>query len=126
LRVTRWQLGEADRATLQGPLGELVAADFAEAFRQGYGGVADDLTLLFRPWPFDPSTIRTPVTFFHGADDRTVSLTATRELAHTIPGSQLHVYENEGHFSLLARHAHEILEQVIAKVPHRASGSPSA
>src|SRR5581483_1321303 len=29
LRVTRWQLGEADRDVLQGPLGELVAADFA-------------------------------------------------------------------------------------------------
>jgi pimeloyl-ACP methyl ester carboxylesterase len=113
LHVTRWQLGNADRETLQGPVGELTAADFAEAFRQGCRGVADDLSLLFRPWPFDPSAIGVPVTFHHGTDDRTVSLTATRELASTIPGCHLHVYEGDGHFSLLARHAREILEQAL-------------
>jgi pimeloyl-ACP methyl ester carboxylesterase len=111
LHVTRWQLGDADQKVLQGPLGELTAADFAQAFRQGCRGVADDLSLLFRPWPFDPSAIRVPVTFYHGTDDRTVSLTATRELAHTIPNSQLRVYEGDGHFSLLARNAREILAQ---------------
>jgi pimeloyl-ACP methyl ester carboxylesterase len=124
LHVTRWQLGNADREILQGPLGDLTAADFAEAFHQGCRGVADDLALLFRPWPFDPSTINVPVSFHHGTDDRTVSLTATRELAQTIPSSQLHVYENDGHFSLLARHAQEILEHAIAAAPRRPREHP--
>jgi len=113
VHVTRWQLCRADREVLQGQLGELVAADFAEAFRQGYRGVADDLTLLFRPWPFDPSAIRVPVVFFHGTDDRTVSLIATRELAGTVPDSQLHVYEDDGHFSLMARNAGDVLERAL-------------
>lgn len=114
LHVTRWQLGHADREVLQGELGDLVAADFAEAFHQGSGGVADDLTLLFRPWPFDPSAIRVPVVFFHGTDDRTVSFTAARELAGRVPDSRLRVYEDDGHFSLLARNAREVLEHGLA------------
>jgi pimeloyl-ACP methyl ester carboxylesterase len=125
LHVTRWQLGNADREILRGPLGDLTAADFAEAFHQGCRGVADDLALLFRPWAFDPSAIRVPVNFFHGTDDRTVSLTAARELARIIPGSQLHVYEGDGHFSLLARHSQEILEQALSGSPQRAPRSPA-
>jgi pimeloyl-ACP methyl ester carboxylesterase len=114
LRVIRWQLGEVDRRALDGPLGDLVAADFAEAFRQGSPGVAQDLALLFRPWPFDPSAICVPVTFFHGAQDRTVAVAVARELARTVPGSQLRIHDQEGHFSLLARNAHKILEGITA------------
>jgi pimeloyl-ACP methyl ester carboxylesterase len=114
LRVTRWQLGEADRRVLDGPLGDLVAADFAEAFRQGSLGVAQDLALLFRPWPFDPGAIRAPVIFFHGAQDRTVAVAVARELARTVPGSQLRIHDQDGHFSLLARNALKILEGMTA------------
>ena len=110
LYVTRWQLGEADRQTLRGPLGDLVAADFAEAFRQGGRGAAQDLALLFRPWPFEPSAIRVPVVFFHGAQDRTVAAAVARELAASVPGAQLRMCEREGHFSLLAREAHNVFE----------------
>ncbi len=115
LRVTRWQLPDADRRVLDGPLGDLVAADFAEAFRQGPSGVADDLALLFGPWPFDPSAIRVPVLFFHGDVDRTVSARVARELASVVSGSRLRVYPGEGHFSLLARHAAEILTETVVE-----------
>jgi pimeloyl-ACP methyl ester carboxylesterase len=112
LHVTRWQLGQADRQTLRGPLGDLVAADFAEAFRQGGRGVGQELALLFRPWPFDPSTIRVPVAFFHGAQDRTVAVAVARELAPSVPGAGLRISEREGHFSLLAREADEVLAEL--------------
>ncbi len=93
LRVTRWQLGEADREVLNGPLGDLVAADFAEAFRQGSRGVAQDLALLF-------------------------------------PSSRLRVYEQHGHFSLLARSALDILEgtlvlrETVPAFPPRSDSRP--
>jgi pimeloyl-ACP methyl ester carboxylesterase len=109
LHVTRWQLGGADREALRGPLGDLVAADFAEAFRQGGRGVGQDLALLFRPWPFEPAAIRVPVVFLHGTADRTVSLAATQGLAASLPGAQLRVFEGHGHFSLLAGKAEEVL-----------------
>jgi pimeloyl-ACP methyl ester carboxylesterase len=109
-RITSWQLEEADRDALAGALGHLVAADFAEAFRQGGDGVGQDLALLFRPWPFDPSTIQVPVLFFHGGRDRTVSSAVARELAGTVPAARLHLTERDGHFSLLTRNAQQILE----------------
>jgi pimeloyl-ACP methyl ester carboxylesterase len=109
LQVTRWQLGDADREALRGSLGDLVAADFAEAFRQGGRGVSQDLSLLFRPWPFEPAAIRVPVVFLHGTADRTVSLAATRGLAASLPDAQLRVFEGHGHFSLLADNADEVL-----------------
>jgi len=112
LHVTRWQLADADRRALDGPLGELVAADFVEAFRHGGRGVGQDLALLFRPWPFDPGEIRVPVFFFHGTDDRTVSLAATRGLAERVPASELRVYEGHGHFSLLTEKGDEVLRSL--------------
>jgi pimeloyl-ACP methyl ester carboxylesterase len=114
LHVTRWQLGEADRDVLRGSLGELVAADFAEAFRQGSRAVGQELALLFGPWPFDPTAITVPVVFFHGTDDRTVSLTATRGLAAQVPRARLEVAEGHGHFSLLAREGENLFRVVAA------------
>ena len=114
LRVTRWQLGPADREVLCGPLGELVAADFAEAFRKGSRGVGRDLAPLFEPWPFHPAAVAVPVLFFHGTDDRTVSLAATSSLAERMPGARLEVAEGHGHFSLLAREGESVLRAVAA------------
>jgi pimeloyl-ACP methyl ester carboxylesterase len=94
---------------LRGSLGDVVAADFAEAFRQGGRGAGQDLALLFRPWPFEPAAIRVPVVFLHGTADRTVSLAATQGLAASLPGAQLRVFEGHGHFSLLAGKAEEVL-----------------
>jgi pimeloyl-ACP methyl ester carboxylesterase len=115
LRVTRWQLGKADRQALDGPLGALVAADYAEAFRQGAHGAAHDLALLFKPWPFDLGEIRPSVSFFHGARDRTVPVSTAHRLARIVPGSRLHIYDEHGHFSLLALNAEAILAEVIAE-----------
>ena len=112
LRVTRWQLGESDRQVLRGPLGDLVAADFAEALRQGGRGVAEELALLFRPWPFEPKAIRVPLVFFHGAQDRTVAVAVARELAESVPGARLCISARDGHFSLLAREADEVLAEI--------------
>ena len=68
------------------------------------------------PWPpdrFDPSAVRTHVTFFHGEADRTVSVAVACELARAVPGSRLRVYAEHGHFSLLAESGREILEALV-------------
>jgi pimeloyl-ACP methyl ester carboxylesterase len=113
LWVARLQLREADRRVLEGPLGDHVAADFAEAFRQGGRGIGEDLALLFRSWPFGPAAIRVPVTFFHGDEDRTVAVAVAQELARIVPGSRLRIYERHGHYSLVADNARDILETLF-------------
>jgi pimeloyl-ACP methyl ester carboxylesterase len=109
LRLASWQLEDADRRALAGPFGDLVAADFVEAFRQGGAGVAHELALLFGPWPFEPGAIRVPVAFFHGEEDRTVSVAVSRALAASVPGARLHVYAFDGHYSLLEREAGTVI-----------------
>ena len=71
--------------------------------------------MLFGPWPFDPSGIRVSVSFFHGAQDRTVPVAIAHTLARTVPGSRLHIYNKDGHFSLLTSNAQEILEEVTVE-----------
>jgi pimeloyl-ACP methyl ester carboxylesterase len=117
LRLTSWELGDADRHALQGRLGDVVAADFAEAFRQGGRGVAQDLALLFGRWPFELSAIRTPVIFFHGERDRTVSAAAARALAARVPDAQLRIWQQHGHFSLLPSEAHTVLAGLARRRP---------
>jgi pimeloyl-ACP methyl ester carboxylesterase len=113
LHVAQWQLGSADRLALRGPIGDLVAADFAEAFRQGGRGVAQDLALLFRPWLFDLRAIRIPVVFFHGQEDRTVAVGVTHEVARHVPGAQVRIWPRHGHFSLLTGEAHAVLTELV-------------
>src|SRR5581483_1653448 len=81
---------------------------------RGSRGVGRDLAPLFEPWPFHPAAVAVPVLFFHGTDDRTVSLAATSSLAERMPGARLEVAEGHGHFSLLAREGESVLRAVAA------------
>jgi pimeloyl-ACP methyl ester carboxylesterase len=112
LRLTSWELGDADRKALHGPLGDLLVADFVEAFHQGGRGIARELTLLFRPWPFELGSIRVPVVFWHGGQDRTVSVTVSWELAARVLNAQLRILPDHGHFSLLAYEGRQILAEL--------------
>ena len=60
---------------------QAVAAGFiasvGEAFRQGVGGLAVDLTVQGKPWLFEPGTITAPTRVLHGeADHGSLSRTA--------------------------------------------------
>lgn len=86
-----------------------IVRPFVEAYRQGPGGVANELRLLLRPWGFLPEEIDLPVRFEHGAEDATVPPAAARELCRRIPDAQLSIREGVGHFSLAPRHADDLL-----------------
>ena len=82
---------------------------YREAFRRGAGGVAQDLRLLTRPWGFDLESIRTPTRVHHGDADTTVPIEHARRYAEAIPAAELVIHRGEGHFSLLASRAREVL-----------------
>ena len=75
--------------------------NYAEAFRRGSGGVAQDLQVLTRPWGFDLGSIKVPTSIRHGDADTTVPLQHARLYAEAIPGAQLQVHRGHGHFSIL-------------------------
>lgn len=92
---------------------ETMVSPFVEAYRQGPDGVAGELRLLLRPWSFRPEDVGASVRFEHGADDRTVPVDVARALAARVPAAELCIREGVGHFTLVPRHAVEILRAVV-------------
>ena len=83
-----------------------------ESFRHGSRGVVDDAALLARPWGVDLAAISTPVSLWHGEDDRDVPVSAARALAGAIPGCGATFVPGGGHFWLLD-HAGEVLDALF-------------
>jgi pimeloyl-ACP methyl ester carboxylesterase len=97
---------------------EALVRDMGEAFRQGGRGPAHDLTLEARPWGVPLEQIDVPIALWHGADDRVVSPEQGRILARTVTSATEHLVPGEGHFSLFARHAEEVMRSVMGGDGH--------
>jgi pimeloyl-ACP methyl ester carboxylesterase len=103
LRIATSELPGADRRALDEPgMSDAFIASYAEAFRRGSKGVAQDLRVLGRPWGFRLGAITVPTSVHHGDADTTVPLQHARLYAEAIPGAQLHLHPGHGHFSILA------------------------
>jgi pimeloyl-ACP methyl ester carboxylesterase len=103
---------EADRACLADPeTAAIWARSLAEAFRQGPRGLTYD-TLLgeVRPWGFRLTDIAfSDIYLWHGALDRDVPVQMGRVVAERLPRCHATFYPDEGHLSVIARHANEIV-----------------
>lgn len=102
LRLAASELPGTDRRALGQPgMREAFLAGYAEAFRRGSGGVAQDLRVLTRPWGFELGCITVPAWVHHGDADTTVPPQHARLFAEAIPGAQLQLHPGHGHFSIL-------------------------
>ncbi len=103
LRLAASELPGIDRCAIAQPgMREAFLAGYAEAFRRGSRGVAQDLRVLTRPWGFQLGSITVPASIHHGDADTTVPPRHARLYAEAIPGAQLQLYPGHGHFSILA------------------------
>ncbi len=94
--------GTDRRAIAQPGMRDAFLVSYAEAFRRGSRGVAQDLRVLTRPWGFQLGSITVPTSIHHGDADMTVPPRHARLYAEAIPGAQLQRYPGHGHFSILA------------------------
>lgn len=98
---TGGEMAPADWAFLED---EAIATGFSttirEAFYQGVGGFAQDVTVQGRPWPFDPSAITAPTRVLHGQADTMVPIAHGRHTADVIPGASLVPFPHHGHLSI--------------------------
>jgi pimeloyl-ACP methyl ester carboxylesterase len=102
LRLAASELPGTDRRAIGQPgMREAFLAGYAEAFRCGSGGVAQDLRVLTRPWGFELDSITVPAWVHHGDADTTVPPQHARLFAEAIPGAQLQLHHGYGHFSIL-------------------------
>jgi pimeloyl-ACP methyl ester carboxylesterase len=96
------ELAPADLALLED---EAMTAGFfatvGEAFRQGVGGFAQDITVQGSPWPFEPSVIPATTRVLHGEADTLVPVAHGRHTAQLIPGATLVTFPDHGHLSII-------------------------
>jgi pimeloyl-ACP methyl ester carboxylesterase len=100
---------EVDAAALTGDFADHTAATFRHSVAQGVVGMLEDNLQIIRPWGFDVRDITVPVSVWQGAHDKMVPFDHGRWLAQAIPGARAHLYEDEGHLSLVAK-----LDEILA------------
>ncbi len=92
-----------------------------EAYRQGVDGWLDDDLAFTKPWGFDLSALKAPVTVWYGTDDTLVPPAHGNWLAQHVPNA-LVIRMSGGHLELVNR-AEELLRWLTDGVaPHDAVG----
>jgi len=94
-------VSEVDAAAITGEFAEFLAADFRRSCEQGVIGFLDDNLVLAQPWGFDLGAIVVPVAVWQGRHDKMVPFGHGLWLADAIPGARRHLYEDEGHLTLV-------------------------
>jgi pimeloyl-ACP methyl ester carboxylesterase len=106
---------ESDRKIMSDPLWQKMSAEnLAETLKQGAEGWTDESFAMHGDWDFDPSTIKTSVTWWHGDDDMNGPLSAARRVVARLPEVDLHVWHDEGHFASLI-HDREIVAELLSR-----------
>lgn len=104
-----------DRAVIRemGPPAEAVAF-VKESLRQGPDGCLQDYRIFGEPWGFGLGEITAPVDIWEGSEDRTGPPDYRDFLLRHLADARIFVVPDEGHISLLAHQAAEILGRLVA------------
>lgn len=106
---------ESDRKLMANPAWERIEREsLAETLKQGAEGWTDESFAMHGAWDFDPSAVKTSVTWWHAADDKNAPLSAARRVAAKIPNVDLRIWHNEGHFASLT-HDKEIVAELLSR-----------
>ena len=96
-------IDEVDRAALTGEFADMLATSFRRSVASGIEGWYDDSLAFVKPWGFDLADITVPVAVWQGAHDLMVPYAHGTWLAAKIPGARVHLYDDEGHLSLVSQ-----------------------
>ena len=87
---------------------------FRNAMRSGMSGLWEDGKPYSSPWLFDPVEIRTPLTIWHGTQDRNFSCKGAAEFASRLPHAKF-VQTNDGHYSILGNQAAPAIADLLSR-----------
>jgi pimeloyl-ACP methyl ester carboxylesterase len=96
-------VSDVDKAASTGEFAEYLANDFKHAVSSGVAGWRDDDLAFAAPWGFDLASIGVPVSIWQGGQDRMVPYAHGVWLAAHVSGARCHLYDEEGHLSLVAK-----------------------
>jgi len=107
---------EADRRVMADPgwQGDLITIA-RESLRQGVDGWVDELIALRTRWnEITPEAITISLTWWHGAADRNVPMSAARRFITRFPNGRLVDFGETGHLEAFHRYE-EILDELLAR-----------
>jgi pimeloyl-ACP methyl ester carboxylesterase len=96
-------LSSIDQAALTGAFADELALAFRGAVESGPEGWRDDDLAFATDWGFAVSDISVPVAVWQGRHDRMVPFAHGEWLAAEIRTAEAHLFEDEGHVSLIAQ-----------------------
>lgn len=94
-------IDHVDRGALTGEFAASLARMLRRAVSTGIAGWFDDDLAFVKPWGFDLDTIAVPVSVWQGAHDKMVPFAHGEWLADHVPNARVHLYDDEGHLSLV-------------------------
>jgi pimeloyl-ACP methyl ester carboxylesterase len=106
-------IDHVDRAALTGDFAAALARMLRRAVSTGTDGWFDDDLAFVKPWGFDLGAITRPVSIWQGAHDKMVPFAHGEWLAAHVPDARVHLYDDEGHLSLVSQ-LPRILEDLSA------------
>jgi pimeloyl-ACP methyl ester carboxylesterase len=105
-----------DRALFDAKLAAAILADWREGLRPGVEGWVDDYLALLAPWGIDLGSVRAPVRLWFGELDWSMPAAHGRWLADAIPGAELRMFPDEGHFSLQFGRYREVMDWLAGQL----------
>lgn len=96
-------LSDVDKAAITGALADELALALRRAVEVDIAGWRDDDLAFTTDWGFDVTAITVPVAIWQGRQDRMVPYAHGAWLAAAIPTAEAHLFEDEGHISLVRR-----------------------
>lgn len=109
----RTLISDVDAASLEGPIGVLLAESYHRAFVEGPWGWYDDDLAFVGSWGFDLSSIRVPVSIWQGRHDLMVPLAHGEWLVAHVPDARSRLRPEHGHLSLAVGSIGEIFDDLL-------------
>ena len=97
----------------------IVMRGFWEAAAGGTEKVISDAEVYLQKWDIDFEAIQCPSIFWHGEQDRNIPARMTTHLASQVPGAEMRLLPDDGHFSPCVNLDEEILQVLLASHPGR-------
>jgi len=102
-----------DRCVVGDPLvHDCVMGSYREAVKNGSEAVVADGDIYTQDWGFHPEDIQFPIHLWHGEKDRNIPAVMVREIAGRLPQCHTRWFPDEGHYSIAANRAGELLTEM--------------
>lgn len=105
-RLRQWRMRRmphpaADAELRNGPMAQMMVANWREGLRRSSLGMAADARIYGEPWHFRLEEIKVPAAIWYGRADTIVPASIGEYYARHVPGVAAHFTENDGHFSIV-------------------------